>query len=131
MKTKKLYAVIFSFGILFSSIPYAQKKSTDLPKEVSTDWYKTATENLLQKEYNFFKTAKHNTYRTVNPKNHLGFFIGPDGFSVYDLKNINGQQPWNIDFTVVGAGRTETDCLLPGSFTVVEKTSTLIFCSRV
>jgi len=115
--------------MLTSVITNAQIKSSDLPKEASEDWYKTATENLSLTEYSFFKTTKPSTYRTVNQRNHLGFLVSPDGFSVSDLKNKSGEQSWNIDFNVVGSGRTESKCLLPKNFTASEKSSAIIFSS--
>ena len=126
MKTKKFYIVIFCLGILISPVMNAQKMSTELPEEASSDWYKMATENILKKEYDFSKTSNPDTYRTVNQKNHLGFIVSPDGFSVYNLKNSSEQRSWNIDFTVAGAGRIGTQCSLPASFTIGNwRTSTI------
>jgi hypothetical protein len=130
MKTKKFYIVIFCLGILVSPVMNAQKKSNELPGEVSSDWYKMATENILKKEYDFSKTSNPYTYRTVNQKNHLGFIVSPDGFSVYNLKNSSKQQSWKVDFTVAGTGRVGTQCSLPASFTISENSSTIIFSSK-
>ena len=130
MKTKKIYTAILCFGILVSPIMNAQKKSNELPKEASSDWYKMASENILKKEYDFSKTTKVDTYQTVNQKNHLGFLVSPDGFSVYNLKNSDDQQLWNVDFTVAGAGRVGTQCTLPSNFTVSEKSSAIVFRSK-
>ena len=129
MKTKKFYTFTLCFGILIAAATNAQIKTSDLPKEASADWYKAATDNLSLAEYGFIKTTKSSTYRTVNQRNHLGFLVSPNGFSVYDLKNRNSGQSWNIDFSVIGSGRTEGKCLLPGSFIVSEKSSAIIFNS--
>jgi len=128
MKTKKIYTGILCLSILLSLTINAQTKSADLPKEASADWYKTATENLSLVEYGFLKSTKPLIYRTVNQKNHLGFFVSPDGFSVFNLKNKDDQS-WNIDFSVAGAGRNEGQCSLPENFTVSEKSSAIIFSS--
>ena len=124
MKTKKLYTILLCL-ILVTQIIYAQK-SNDLPNEAS-DWYKMATENIAKKEYDFIKTNKPASYSTVNPKNQLGFSVNSAGFSVYDLKPT--EQPWQIDFSIAGAGRTGTSCLLPQRFTVSENPAALTFCS--
>ena len=130
MKTKKIYIVIFCLGILVSPVMDAQEKSNELPDEVSSDWYKLAAENILKKEYDFFKTTKPDTYQTVNQKNHLGFLVSPDGFSVHNLKNSDKQPSWNIDFTVAGAGRIGTQCSLPANFTISETSAMIVFCSK-
>ena len=129
MKTKKLYTGILCFAILFALTVNGQIKSSDLPKEISADWYKTAAENLGDVEYGFLKTTKNSTYRTVNQRNHLGFVISPDGFSVYNLKNKSSEQSWNIDFGVVGSGRTESSCILTEKFSVSERSSAITFNS--
>ena len=58
MKTKKFYTLIFCLSILVLQASFAQDKTEDLPKGASSDWYKTAAENIVQKEYGFSKTAK-------------------------------------------------------------------------
>jgi len=130
MKTNKIYTVMLCLSILVSPVSFAQDKTKDLPKEASSDWYKTATEKILENEYDFTKTSNHDTYRTVNQKNHLGFIVSPDGFSVYNLKHGSEQQSWNVDFIVAGAGRVGTQCSLPKSFTISENSSTVIFSSN-
>jgi len=125
MKTK-INIVTLCFGVLFSQLIPAQQKSGELPKEVSTDWYKMATDNLSQREYSFVKSNVAE-YKTINHKNKLAFTVSQRGFSVYDLKEAD--QPWNIRFSVAGAGRTETICVLPDNFSTVEKGSMVTFTS--
>ena len=129
MKTKKIYIAVLCLGISSSPVLFGQKTNNDLPKEVSSDWYQTALESITQKEYQFIQTNTAGKFRTVNQKNHLGFIVGPDGFSVYNLKNNNEAKQWNVNFTVQGTGRTETECLLPSGFSVSEKTSSITFNS--
>ena len=130
MKTKKIYIVIFCLGILVSPVIHAQKKSNELPKEASSDWYKAAAANIFKKEYDFSKTANPDTYRAVNPENQLGFLITQNGFSVHNLKNSDQSKSWSIDFTIAGAGRAESECSLPADFRISEKSSMLVFCSK-
>ena len=121
MKTKKIYTVIFCLGILVSPVMHAQIKSNELPKEVSSGWYKAAAENILKKEYAFTVTDKTDEYRAVNQENHLGFLINRNGFSVYNLKKSDQSQAWSADFTIAGAGRAGTQTSLPANFTIAEK----------
>ena len=72
MKTKTTYCSILSSLILFCVTAYSQNNS-ELPSQATNDWYKAATENLIQKEYQFEKTTNPTVYKTVNSKNHLGF----------------------------------------------------------
>ncbi len=130
MKTKKICTVIFCLSILVSPVMHAQQKRNELPKEISSDWYTIAAENILKKEYDFSKTAKPDTYRAANQKNHLGFLINPNGFSVYNLQKSDEQQSWSVDFTVSGVARAGTECSLPANFTVSEESSTIVFCSK-
>jgi len=128
MKTKKFYSVIFCLSILVSQASFAQDKTKDLPKGASSDWYKTAAENILQKEYGFSITANPKTYSSVNPKNHLGLLVSPDGFSVSG-KNNHEQSTWIVEFILRGAGRTTTSVQLPENFTINETKNNIIYTS--
>src|SRR5688572_26543393 len=128
MKTKTIYTAIFFLSILVSAVSFAQDKTRDLPEEASSDWYKTAAENILQKEYGFSKTAEPNTYSSVNPKNQLGFLVSPGGFSVAG-KNNHEQSAWIVEFMLRGTGRTGTCLQLPENFTINETKNNIIFNS--
>ena len=125
MKTK-INIVTLCFGLLLSQLLFAQLKSSELPNEATNDWYKMATDNISQREYYFVK-SKVAEYKTINHKNKLAFTVSQAGFTVYNLKQTD--QPWNINFSVAGAGRTESSCVLPGEFNALEKGSMVIFSS--
>ena len=128
MKTKTINCSILSLLTLMCVTVNGQK-SNELPKQASNDWYRTATENLLQKEYVFKATTKPSIYRTVNPKNQLGFLVSPAGFSVHNLKQADDN--WNVEFRFVGAGKENGSCLQAGGFVATEKESALVFASSV
>jgi len=119
MKTKTIYCSILSLLALFSENVYSQI-NRELPKQATDNWYKAATENLTQQEYQFEKTTKPSVYRTVNPKNYLGFLISPDGFSVNTLKQTENK--WSVDFQLKG---------MKEDFIPVEKNNTLIYSNQV
>ena len=121
------YIAILCFGSFISSSINAQKIAGELPGEATADWYKTATENITQKEYDFNKTGNPVSYTTVNRKNNLGFNINQQGFSVYSIKQ--SVQPWNIRFTIAGVGRMDTKCSMPAKFAVTEINSSIVFNS--
>ena len=128
MKTKTTNCSILILLTLWCVTLYGQN-GNELPKQVSSDWYKAATENLLQKEYDFKETTTPSIYRTVNPKNELGFLVSPNGFSVHQLKQTG--ENWNVEFRFKGAGKMIGSCPLPGDFVALENQSTLVFASAL
>lgn len=125
MKTK-INILTLCIGLIFFQLLFAQPKSAELPKEATNDWYKLATSHISQREYLFVK-SNVTDYKTINHKNKLAFVVNQHGFSVYNLKQAD--LPWNIRFSVEGAGRTESACVLPDNFRAFEKGSTLVFNS--
>ena len=128
MKTKTTNCSILTLLSLFCVTMYGQNVN-ELPKQASGDWYKTATENLLQKEYHFKESTTPSVYRTVNPKNELGFLVSPNGFSVHQLKQTGDN--WNVEFRFKGIGTMNSLGSLSGDFVALEKPSALVFASAL
>lgn len=108
----------------------AQQPGSGLPEGISTNWYETALNTLTINEYRFTRTTKTKEYRTVNPINHLGFTISPDGYSVFDPYKKE-KDNWNITFNVAGASRNGNFSLPTHDYIAIERSSELTFQSDV
>lgn len=82
-----------------------QKEPTVLPTGVSQDWYEHSLEEIQKREY-FIKPVNGSfRFAAANSEQHLGFLFSPNGYSVKNRTQDEGDKPWQVDFQFKGIVR--------------------------
>ena len=87
------------------TVPTAAQSKQSTDELLNDDWYAKAVSNIQQLENKFYPAQQPGVYRVANSTNRLGFVMTPKGYTAQSIRRQNGQDGWNVSFTIKSIGK--------------------------